>query len=780
MFCEKLSKAVLLKGTMLKNTKIILLSFIIIIFINACKKPAPQAVVIAEKSPVLQIGNEDVSIEDFKTAYEKYKNETDSLVNLTPEAYLKIFTETKLKIKSAKTSGKDTTSDYKEEIDTYKKQLAKNFLKDDPLINKMAQEAYSRMKQEVNASHILIAVPEDADPKDTLSAYRAAVAMKGRLKEGSNFEEMATQFSADPTAKINHGNLGNFTALQMLYPLEQIAFSAPIGKISDPVRSRNGFHLVRVNSLKANRGLVKVAHIMLKLDSTDSETKKEITSARIYEAFNKLEKGASWSAMVQEYSEDGQSKVMDGILPMFGVGQMVTEIENAAFNLTEAKPISSPIQTIYGWHILKLISKQGIEPYENLEAYLKQKVVTDTRGKVIFEAKANRLKKTYKPTEFDQPWKEVQKLVDSTLLTGKWDYVQPVNQEWNKVILFAIGSENYNAAGFLDYVKAKQSPAVEGSSPLMVFKRHYQEYLTDRLQKYEIEHLDEINPKFRELIGDIKEGILINQGMEEEVWQKSILDSVGQLAIYEKNKLKYQLPERALGTIITAVNSNSLKKFLAMTEQKPFLLERKSPEILFDENTSTLPPNSKALLTEILTVLKSNPSYSIEIAGYRTNEEGMKLSSERIKNIVNFLSANNISLVRIIEKDYSSFRPSDDVARNRRVSFQFFTESLKDLEKVFNEDNSEKIAVEEGYFTKDHKIITEATWKTGNQTITGKSGISNILIDKIEPARLKKLSEARGSVINDYQKELEKAWIEKLKKQYPVKVNVEELEKVAP
>lgn len=764
---------------MLKNKNILFISILLLMFTSACKKPVSQPVIVIEKLPLLQIGNEEVSISNFEVSYKKYKSLSDTLAKVTPQEYLKVFTENKLKIINAKSTGIDTTSDFKEEVDTYKKHLAKNFLKDEDLIEQLSKEAYMRLKQEVNASHILISVSEYASPADTLIAYRAAIAMKGRLDEGSDFNELASQFSNDPTAKTNHGNLGNFTALQMIYPIENIAYSATLGKVNEPVRSKSGYHIVKVNNRKANRGLVQIAHIMLKLDNSDTETKKEITKAQIFEAQNKLNSGTSWNEVVQAYSEDFQSKPQNGLLPMFGIGQMVIEIENAAFNLAQINSISAPIKTIYGWHILKLVAKESIQPYENLEAYLKQKVVTDSRGQIVQELKANKLRKTYQPTEFLEPLNQTLKLVDSTLLTGNWDYLRAVNAEWNKIILFAIGDENFDAASFLDYVKRKQVIVGDGASPIVVFKKYYNDYLTNCLYKYQIAHLDEINPEFKALVGEIQLDMLVNQVMEDQVWQKSIADSVGQLAIYEKNKTRYQYPDRAFGTIISAPSGIILRKFQDLTSQKPYLLERKSQEVLFEENSSGLPENSKPVLNEIRGILRSNPNYLIEIAGYRSSEEKERLSTERIKNVVNFLIHNDIPLTRILEKDYGSFRSSSDPARNKRVSFQFYTQSLKDFEKIFNEDNTDKITINEGYFTKDQKIFADAIWKTGEQLINTKSIVKHINIERIEPARMKKFNEARGSVINDYQKELENTWLEKLKVKYPIKVNAQELEKVA-
>ena len=171
---------------------------------TSCRKPAPsQKIVFTEVPPLLEIGNEKFSPDDFQDSYDKNKFASDSSRSLTPAEYINLYSDLKIKVLQAKQEGRDTTSDYREEIASYKDQLAKNFVVDKTIVDKLATEAYSRLKQEVRASHILIAVPEDAAPADTLEAYRAALALRGRLEEGSDFGDIAARFSKAPKGMTN-------------------------------------------------------------------------------------------------------------------------------------------------------------------------------------------------------------------------------------------------------------------------------------------------------------------------------------------------------------------------------------------------------------------------------------------------------------------------------------------------------------------------------------------------------------------------------------------------
>ncbi|KAA0991830.1 peptidylprolyl isomerase [Dyadobacter aurulentus] len=761
---------------MLRATSFIL--FTSLLTIISCKTAAPPQQTVAEDKPLLEIGNEKFSIDEYQSAYNKNKFASDSTKELTPGEYLEQYTDLKIKVLQAKQDGRDTTLAYKEEIASYRDQLAKNHLVDKALVEKLTTEAYNRLKLEVKASHILIAVSEDASPADTLEAHRAAIALKGRLDEGSDFGEIAARFSKDPSAKKNKGDLGYFTAFQTLYPIETAAYNLAIGKISQPVRSKTGYHLIKVSDRRANRGMIQVAHIMVQMDTTAAAAQKQSAKTKIDEAYKLLQEGESWGDVVANYSDDKQSKRNDGTLPLFGIGEMVPEIEEAAYALSKTNDYSKPIQTIYGWHIIKLMQKRPIETFALMAPSLRKKVVTDSRGKIIEASRAKQLRSKYHVQEFADQWQEMAGLQDSSLITGKWDYLRAVTKDWSSSTLFKIEQQSYDALSFLNYVKRRQQRRPKDSSPTVIFRRYYNEYLSECLFQYERDHLEETNPEFKSLLNEIKEGVLFSQVMEENVWQRSLSDSTGQQRFYEQNKSRYNYPERALATIISAKDTqtiNSIRKILAVN---PYKLERKSREILFDNGSTEISQAESAALEDLAIIMQKNPDYIVEIAGYRSADEPEMASASRIRNVIKYLNKQNIPILRIIEKDYGSFRQSAEADRNRRVAFQFYSQSIKDVEKVYNSDAMASVVIEDGYFTRENRLLAKAKWATGEQLAEEPGSVAWINIRKIEPPRPKTFQEARGSVINDYQKELEKQWVNRLQQQFPVKVNAEELEKI--
>ena len=222
-------------------------------------------VLISHAQNVLTIGNEDISLNEFKSVF--YKNNQDlELSKDYLDEYMNLFVNFKLKVIEAKALGLDTVSSFINELDGYRKQLAKPYLKNNEFDAEMLNEAYERMKKDINASHILIALDEKASEVDEKEAYDKLLELRKLILSGNiSFEEAAEYNSDDKSAVSNKGNLGYFTAFMMVYDFETAAYQTGLGEISMPIRTKYGYHILKVNDKRDAVGKVKVAHIMFKV-----------------------------------------------------------------------------------------------------------------------------------------------------------------------------------------------------------------------------------------------------------------------------------------------------------------------------------------------------------------------------------------------------------------------------------------------------------------------------------------------------------------------------------
>src|ERR1043165_7593324 len=197
-----------------------------------------------KKDPViLTVAGEDISKSEFERVFKKNNNKETSFDKKSVNDYITLYINYKLKVKEAMELGMDTAKTFTDELAGYRKQLAQPYLVDKDVTDNLIKEAYDRMKTDVRASHILVKVAPDAAPKDTVEAYNKIMKIRQEILKGADFAATEKAKSDDPSAKENGGDLGFFTALQMVYPFETAAYNTKPGDISMPVRTKFGYHI---------------------------------------------------------------------------------------------------------------------------------------------------------------------------------------------------------------------------------------------------------------------------------------------------------------------------------------------------------------------------------------------------------------------------------------------------------------------------------------------------------------------------------------------------------
>lgn len=512
---------------------------------------------LAQKSDVvLTIADEQVTKSEFESIYKKNNRDSD----VSPEAlneYMELFINFKLKVKEAEVMGMDTMQQFVQELKGYREQLARPYLTDSEQNENLIREAYDRRKEEVKASHILINVKPDAAPKDTLKAWKEITDIRKKALSGKDFSELAKAHSDDPSAKDNGGSLGYFSALQMVYPFENAAYNTPVGEISQPVRTRFGYHIVKVEDRRDSRGEIKVAHIMVRTSDSESEERQELAAKQIQDIHSELKEGADFAEMALKYSDDGSTSSKGGELPWFGAGKMVEEFEEAAFALTENGQISEPVKSRYGWHIIKRIDYKPVASYEEMESDLKSRIAKDSRSEITRKSFVRKLKKEYNFKDYPKNLQPVLAKLDTNIFHGKWKADKASGMSKT---LFELDGNNYTQQDFVSYLNQKQSKRRVQSSPQVYGQEMYDQFEEETIFEYENSRLEEKYPEFKALLNEYRDGILLFELTDMLVWSMAVKDTAGLEAFYEANKEQYKFDERASGTIYICEDEDVAKK----------------------------------------------------------------------------------------------------------------------------------------------------------------------------------------------------------------------------
>jgi len=483
--------------------------------------------------PVLMtINGKPVLKSEFEYIYNK-NNTNNSLDKKTLEEYVDLFINFKLKVEEAKTQGIDTTKSFITELSGYRSQLTKPYLTDSKVDEAVLHEAYDRSKEDVDVSHILIRIPQNATPADTLKAWDEINTIWKRLQK-EDFAKVAKEVSQDQSAEQNGGHIGWISAFRIVYPFETMAYNTAVGTISKPVRTAFGYHVVKVHARRNSLGEVLVSHIML-FTSKGEDDKNKKSKERIDSIYQRILAGEDFGTLATKYSDDKGSSVKNGELPWFGTGRMVPEFETAAFALKEKGDVSQPVQSPYGWHILKLIDKKGLASYDEIKADLERKIKRDeraNRGQQAFLVKSRaennfqlntaNLKEFYKILGNN-------KLSDSIFIADAAKLDKP---------LFSFAGKNYTQSDFAKYLKKNNNTEKSISSEIIDEK--LDAFVDAELLAYEDAQLEKKYDDFRFLMQEYHDGILLFEVSNREVWDKASKDTEGLAKYFNAHKDVYK------------------------------------------------------------------------------------------------------------------------------------------------------------------------------------------------------------------------------------------------
>jgi len=509
---------------------------------------------LGQDSPVLMtIGDEKVSLEEFERIYRKNNNPT-SLNQQSPEEYLELYINFKIKVKEAESLGMDTTASFLNELEGYRRQLAKPYLVDEEDKEAMMREAYEWSKYDVKASHILIRLPASPVPEDTLAAYEKMLVIRDRIRGGEPFESVARATSEDESVRQNGGNLNYFTVFSMVYPFEQVAFTSPVGKLSMPFRTDYGYHILRVSDKRPARGQVKVAHIFIRTPRDMDEDGKKNAYQKVQMVYDSLRMGTDFGDLARHHSEDPASAREGGNIPWFGTGRMITEFEDACFAIENEGDYSLPFKTYYGWHIVKLIDKQGIGSYEEMKPELQQKINGGDRMNIRTERFVQKLQKEYAFTDYPEALAPLYQAVDSTLLLGQWKAgaLKDLNTE-----LMKIGDSSVECGEFVSYVETRQNTG-KSRNPQAYVDMLYDEFTSEKVMAYEESRLSEKYPEFRYIYEEYHDGILLFDIMDQKVWTMAVTDSAGLENFHREHRKDYMWGERTEAYLVSCTGDADL------------------------------------------------------------------------------------------------------------------------------------------------------------------------------------------------------------------------------
>ncbi len=645
------------------NTRNLLLLFLFIGYFNGNAQN--------KKNVLLTINSNPVYSSDFTKVFNKNLDLVVEESQKNVAGYLDLFIDYKLKITEAYAQELDKNQQYIKEFKKYEDQLAKKYIYDKRVVSKLVEEAYDRSLEEINAEHILVLSNLNDSPNDTLKAYNKIKEAHVKALKGENFTSLVIEYSEEPGAKKSKGKLGYFTAFQMVYPFENTAYNTKVGEISQITRTSFGYHIIKINDRRKKKPKINVSHIMI---FSNKDKKAEDPEERINELYAMIMQGEPFEKIAKQFSEDKNTGVKGGQLKTFGPGDLkAPKFENAAYSIKNEGEIIAPIQSAFGWHIIRLNEKFSIPSFEEQKDDIEKKVKGGARALVVTQAINNKIIKKYGFKEGESYISYFNNFVNDSILSRKWTYSSiPLTENQ---ILFTIGDHDVTYNDYAEYLRDNQKTIKKYINKESLLIDMYVKFKNETLKNYFKERLEVENTEYATIINDYRNGLLVYDVMNKNIWQIAKTDSTGLKDYYEKTKNNYKWKKRLDVDIYSSSDEIT-------TKQVQTLLMR-------GEESATIKK--------------------------QINSDG---------------KINVITVSDVFEIDQSEL--PEDLIPEKGVS---------------------DIKLNDGFYV-----------------------VVNIK-EVIEPT-LKEFDEVRGTVISDFQTEIEKKWMQSLRDKYEVKINNKSLKKL--
>ena len=544
-----------------------------------------------DKSSVLfQIGDEKIDAEEFWAIYQKNNSINQQNEKTSLNDYIDLYINFKLKVKEAKDAKMDTASAFIKELSGYRKQLAKPYLVIEEVNEKMLRQSYDRMQTNIRASHVLLRLAENPLPEDTLKIYQKAMQIRQDIVDGKySFGEAAAKYSEDPSARDmdirngrpprpgNKGDLGYFSVFDMVYPFEEAAFQLDKNEISNPVRTRFGYHLIYLTDKILALGEAKAAHIFIQ---NNASSELDSAKMRIDELYAEIKNGKPFEEIVLHHSDDKGTSEKGGELPWFAANRMVPEFI-ATISTMKIGEISEPIKTAYGWHIIKYLDQRPVADFDKAKEGIKEKLKRDIRSEKGKQAKITQIKTEENFKEYPSNLKEAISLIQPKFFSPNFelgtlsDFQKPV---------FSLRDSLFTQYDYLSYFYQKKGSKIPDN--LSVFANQiYKDYVDEQCISFEDAHLEEKYFDFHLIMNEYREGILLFDLMDKKIWSKASSDTLGLEQYFSDNQKKYKWKKRADLSVLHITDSNNIKQVEEM-----LLQSKTDKEILQEIQMDTLNP----------------------------------------------------------------------------------------------------------------------------------------------------------------------------------------------
>ncbi|MFT3979108.1 MAG: peptidylprolyl isomerase [Ferruginibacter sp.] len=566
--------------------------------------------VSSQAQPFIHYGNNSISKEEFLRAYNKNKTPEENREKSIRE-YVDLYTNFKLKVKAAEELRLDTLPQIQFDVKNFRQQIIENYLNNEKGVERLTQEAISRYQKDLHVIHFSIPAGTGADSAKAVAAINE---LYTALKSNNNYNA-AFQSIAVKNGALKQSDFGFVTAFTLPYQYENIVYSLQPGEVSKPYRSKTAWHIFKVTEERPNAGRWRVAQILVAVPENAPAAMVEAAKQKADDIYKRLQGGEGFGNIAKLESQDRMSNFNGGELPEFTTATYSAAFENEVFKLKNDGDVSKPFLTPFGFHIVKRLGFRPTPAGNSDEVFandIRQKVLKDDRineekerfnNQIVAEVGA---KKTKDAKEAD-----LFRYADSLMKNPTEEQTRKFPISNKKILQFKNGAAT--GEDWLMFVRENKG----GINASMSDKELWDKFTTTAAINYYKSRLEEYNPDFAFQMKEFREGNMLFEIMERNVWSKASNDNAGLSQFYNEHKNNYKWAASADVLIFNCSTPKVAEDALSALKKGKFW------KLLAAESNSTIQADSgRYELSQISGVNLASPPAKDSYSAIVTNIDG--------------------------------------------------------------------------------------------------------------------------------------------------------------
>lgn len=513
---------------------------------------------------LLRVGDESFTVERLAEIWNRTPGKNiPSFYDLPRDSaldFINLYADFRLKVLEAKERGLHQREEFIRETERNRDQVAlgigpfnsvsgEGYLFQRKLVDPGVQEIWKRRNEEVNIA-LIFSQMDPANPADTLRAFNRTVDMLRRLRNGENFAQMAVDSTDDPSLKKNGGQFGWITGGMMPRDMEDAAFETPVGRLyPDVIRLPAGYVLLKVLD-RNKRVKVQIGHIVFEVTkSMDGSDNADEAKAKAEAALARIRAGESFEEVAREVSSDRTTAQHGGHLLSWYTrslgfesrpGKLPPTFEETVFALKDGQ-VSDVVRDEIGYRIVKRVESRQptFEEEEKAIRDIYRRYFMESDRNAYIDSALDRQGFGVDPTTLEA----VLMSVDTARSAADSTWASGITSSLRSRPFFRLGESSWTVGDWIDSIESSPRYRALPLNRLSVVTslKAIVEY---QGLKREAESLEREYPDFARLIGEFRDGALIFELEQQEVYSNVSYDEEKGKKFFEERRDQYMTPIR--------------------------------------------------------------------------------------------------------------------------------------------------------------------------------------------------------------------------------------------